>query len=125
MMNNVCILVENLLPSWFSSFRSIEIEDQIKVNVHDLRPGIGNSETEGKEWMLGFSEQIKNKLLERLEKSDKKSSLQVKKLMPLQNLFLWLILSKKKFYDSSQMLFKKFSTQNNIRHNQIILNEKW
>ena len=71
-LGQFCILVENLLPSWISSFRSIEIEDQIKVNVHDLRPGIGNSETEGKEWMLGFSEQIKNKLLERFEKNPRK-----------------------------------------------------
>ena len=68
-LGQFCILVENLLPSWISS---LQIEDQIKVNVHDLRPGIGNSETEGKEWMLGFSEQIKNKLLERFEKNPRK-----------------------------------------------------
>ena len=68
-LGQFCILVENLLPSWISS---LQIEDQIKVNVHDLRPGIGNSEMEGKEWMLGFSEQIKNKLLERFEKNPRK-----------------------------------------------------
>ena len=71
-LGQFCILVENLLPSWISSFLSIEIEDKIKVNVHDLRPGIGNSATTGKEWMLGFSEQIKNKLLERFEKNPRK-----------------------------------------------------
>ena len=65
-MGQFCILAENLLPSWVN----IEIESVIEVNVHELRPGKG--EKDENEWMGGFSEQIKNNLLERFKKSPRK-----------------------------------------------------
>ena len=69
-MGQFCILAENLLPSWVNNFLKIEIEDQIRVNVHDLRPGKTDSDENG--WMGDFSEQIKTKLLERFNKSPRK-----------------------------------------------------
>ena len=71
-LGQFCILVENLLPSWVTSCGrwQIEIEDKIEVNVHDLRPDTEKSDEN--EWMLGFSEQIKNKLLKRFNKNPRK-----------------------------------------------------
>ena len=69
-MGQFCILAENLLPSWVNNFLKIEIESVIEVDVHELRPGKGGKD--GNEWMGGFSEQIKNNLLERFKKSPRK-----------------------------------------------------
>ena len=73
-LGQFCILVENLLPSWVTSCGrcSIEIEDKIKVYVHDLRPTSTEEKSDENEWMLGFSEQIKNKLLKRFNKNPRK-----------------------------------------------------
>ena len=69
-MGQFCILAENLLPSWVSTFMKIEIESVVEVNLHELRPGKG--EKDENEWMGEFAEQIKKNLLERFKKSPRK-----------------------------------------------------